>query len=84
MMTTRDTPEARHITVYENEDGDYWVRFDEAPTEAEARAAVEREWPDADYDCMGVETVPLSDWEWGDPKHPGPGRRRRAWHFYQS
>ena len=81
-MTDNGLAALRHITVYENEEGDYWVRVDEAPTEAEARAAVECAWPDAYYELLGVETVPLSDYEWGDPKHPG--RRRRAWHFYQS
>jgi hypothetical protein len=83
-MTPQEALADRHITVYENGEGDYWVRLDEAPTEAEARAAVEREWPGAYYELLGIETVPLSDYEWDDPKHPGPGRRRRAWHFYQS
>ena len=69
--------------VYENEDGDYWVRLDQAPTEAEALAAVESAWPGEPLISHGVETVPLSEYEWGDRRHPGPGRRRRAWHFEQ-
>jgi len=66
--------------VYENEDGDYWVRVDQAATEAEALAVVQREWPREHFIGHGIEVVPLSDSEWGR-EHFRPGRRRRAWHF---
>jgi len=68
------------LTVYENEDGDYWVRVAQAPTEAEALAAVQGAWPGGHFISHGVEVVPLSDSEWGQA-HLRPGRRRRAWHF---
>jgi hypothetical protein len=69
--------------VYENEDGDYWVRLDQAATEAEALTAVQAAWQGMAFISLGVETVNLSEHEWGDHSH-GPGRRRRAWHFQDS
>jgi hypothetical protein len=66
------------IAVYENEEGDYWVRVDQAPTEEQARAAIGRGYPGASFVSHGIEVVPLSEHDYGDPR---PGRRRRAWHF---
>ena len=64
-------------TVYENEDGDYWVRVDQAPTEAEALTVVQEDWPKEHFISHGIEVVPLSESDTGRR----PGRRRRAWHF---
>lgn len=79
-MADRDPGAAAAPVLYENEDGDYWVRVDQAPTEAEALAVLQSDWPDAHFIHHGIEVVPLSDSEWGQENHR-PGRRRRAWHF---
>ena len=67
-------------TVYQNEDGDFWVRLDQVASEAEALAAVQAAWPDVTLVAHGIETVPLSESEGYWDRHR-PGRKRRAWHF---